>query len=73
MTTPASQIGGPAREVDDHAVNLVVSTLMKGRDNGWNDTVQLKNITINGAIEDLPSLCSTSGSIPVELMGEGYA
>lgn len=69
VTTPASQIGGPAREVDDHAVNLVVSTLMKGRDNGWNDTVQLKNITINEAIEAALTVLYF-GSIPVELWGK---
>ena len=69
VTTPASQIGGPAREVDDHAVNLVVCTLMKGRDNGWNDTVQLKNIAINEAIEAALTVLYF-GSIPVELWGK---
>ena len=69
VNTPSSQIGGPSREVDDHVVNLVVSTIMKGHNNGWNDTIQLKNITLNEAIESVLTLLYFGG-IPVELWGK---
>ena len=69
VNTPASQIGGPSREVDDHVVDLVVSSIMKGRNNGWKDTVNLQDITLNEAIESVLTVLYFGG-IPLQLWSE---